>query len=87
MEENKNKLDLFKCNSLELASFLMCKNASYVGIEKISTGFFNFVFENKYACLDLKQAYSSGAEASAMSLFEKRNFLLGEIKGGSQNEG
>lgn len=78
MEKN---LEKFKTSSIDLASFLMASGAEYVGVEKLGEGFFNFVFKDFFKCSDLKRTFASGGEAPALSLFEKRNFLISEVKG------
>lgn len=71
-----NKHEYFKTNDLCLASFLLAKNISFVGLNKDSAGKADFVFRNNKDCKDLVGKFSSlDAVVEPMAFFSAQKRL------------
>ena len=79
------KKENFITNDIEFASFLLTQKVSYIETKEISPGRSIFVFKDSDLCKRLRSEFIADGKAPALSLFNKRKFLLGEMKSGNRN--
>jgi hypothetical protein len=71
----------YKTSSIQLAAYLLARDATYIEAEQTFSNHFDFFFENPNLCEELAREFANGGKAPAQTLFEKRNFLMGEMRG------
>ena len=70
----------FKTSSLTLASYLLTKGANFIKAEETNPGHFEFIFTDPQFCEVLSRQFANGSTAPAQTLFEKRNFLMSQMR-------
>lgn len=70
----------YTTSQIDLAAFLMAKQAELQGIDLIGPNEFEFIFPDFDRCLQLVQEYESDGLVPVKSLLRNRKYLITEIK-------